>query len=82
MTELHFFTNIYIPKSDVAILKYTINPKASTIVVIKGLAITVGSKPNFLVNIGSVQPINLATTTIINIVRHTTPAIEYVIASL
>ena len=62
------------PNICVATWKYTSNPKASTIVVINGLAITVGSNPNFLVNNGSVHPMNLATTTIINIVKQITPA--------
>lgn len=35
------------PKISDATLKYTMSDKASTIVVIKGLAITAGSKPNF-----------------------------------
>ena len=64
----------YIPNKLVATWKYTSNPSASTIVVINGLAMTVGSNPSFLVNIGSVHPINLATTTIIKIVKQITIA--------
>ena len=58
-----------------AIWKYTNSDIASTIVVINGLAITAGSNPSFLANIGNVHPINLAIiTTIIN-VAHTINAI-------
>ena len=45
-------------------LKYINNEHASTIVVINGLAITAGSKPNFLANIGKEQPINFETITV------------------
>ena len=51
-------------------------------VVMNGLAITVGSNPSFLVKIGSVQPINLATTTIIKIVKQMTTATLVVTAEL
>ena len=43
-----------------AILKYIIKLPASTIVVIKGLAITAGSILNFSANIGKIEPITLA----------------------
>ena len=54
-----------------AILKYTSKLQASTIVVIKGLAITAGSKPIFLASIGSEQPITLAMIIVIINVRQT-----------
>ena len=47
---------------------------ASTIVVIKGLAITVGSKPIRLASIGSVHPTTFATITVATKVEHTTAA--------
>jgi hypothetical protein len=55
-----------------AILKYISKEQASTIVVIKGEAITAGSNPIFLASIGRVQPTNLATVIVINSVAHTT----------
>ncbi len=58
-----------------AILKYINNEQASTIVVINGEAITAGSNPSFLANIGSVQPTSFATVIVINKVAHTTKEI-------
>lgn len=46
-----------------AIWKYTIKERASTMVVIKGLAITAGSKPIRFARIGRVQPIIFARNT-------------------
>ena len=46
---------------------------------IKGLAITAGSKPIFFAASGSVQPTILAISTVIAIVRHTTSATASVI---
>ena len=43
---------------------------ASTIVVMKGLAITAGSKPIFFASSGSVQPTNFAQNTVTTRVRH------------
>ena len=62
------------PKNIVAILKKTINDKASTIVVMNGLAITAGSKPSFDARTGNTQPTNFATITVKNNVKHTTKA--------
>ena len=67
--------SFYIPSNLVAIVKYIINDIASTIVVIKGLAITAGSNPIFFANIGSVLPTILAHNTVIIRVKHTTSAI-------
>ena len=58
-----------------AILKYINNEQASTIVVINGEAITAGSNPSFLANIGRVQPTSFATVIVINKVPHTTKEI-------
>ena len=49
--------------------KYTSRLSASTIVVMKGLAMTAGSKPTFLAAIGSVQPTIFAMTTVSAIVK-------------
>ena len=57
------------PSNAFAILKYTRSESASTIVVMKGLAITAGSKPSFLAQSGSVQPITFATSTVTHIVK-------------
>ena len=51
-------------------------------VVIKGLAITAGSKPRRLANRGSVQPTNLARMTVTQSVRHTTPLTSRLMLSL
>lgn len=48
----------------------------STIVVINGLAIIVGSKPISFAIIGKSEPTNLATTTVQNKEKHTTNATE------
>ena len=66
--------SFYNPKILTATLKYTSNAKASTIVVINGLAITAGSNPNFLAPIGKIEPTNLAITTVIAKVIHTARA--------
>lgn len=66
--------NTYKPSKCVAIWKYTINDRASTMVVMKGLAITAGSKPIFFARIGNVQPIILAIRTVITNVEQTTKA--------
>ena len=56
--------------------------RASTIVVINGLAITAGSKPIFLASIGSVQPTNFASI-IVNIsVKQTVRATSTVTLSI
>src|SRR5574344_152707 len=65
----------YIPNNLDAIPKYTSRLKASTIVVINGLAITAGSNFSFLANKGNVEPITLANITVITKVKQTTPAI-------
>ena len=62
------------PSSTDAIVKYTTSDRASTIVVINGLAITAGSSLHFLASNGSVQPINLAITIAINNTKETTNA--------
>ena len=64
----------YICKIEVAKVKYINRDKASTIVVIKGLAITAGSNPIFLAIIGSEQPITFATQTVNIKVEQTTKA--------
>ena len=58
------------------------NDIASTNVVINGLAITAGSKPNFLASIGREQPIILATTTVNTRVIQTTNATLVVTPSI
>ena len=63
-------------------MKYTINDIASTIVVINGLAITAGSNPNFLANIGREQPTILAIDTVNTNVKHTTNATLVVTLSI
>lgn len=62
------------PKNAVAILKNTNNDRASTIVVINGLAITAGSNPNFEATTGKIQPTSFATMTVKNKVKQTTNA--------
>ena len=57
-----------------ATLKYINNEHVSTIVVISGLAIRAGSKPNLSAIIGSVPPINLAIITVKNRLMETTMA--------
>ena len=44
--------------------KYTSSDTASTIVVMRGLAMTAGSKPIFFATIGRMQPISLAEITV------------------
>ena len=55
-----------------AILKYVINEIASTIVVIKGLAITAGSSFIFFASKGNIQPIISAKITVQTSVKDTT----------
>ena len=62
---------IYSPKKALAIWKYTSKDKASTIVVIMGLAITAGSKCILSANIGRIAPIILASITVRNRAIHT-----------
>ena len=69
-------------KTAFAIPKQTIKERASTIVVIKGLAITAGSKPIFFAKSGSVQPTTLATITVSAIATDTTIATKKVISGL
>ena len=47
-------------------IQYIIKDKASTIVVINGLATTAGSRWNFLAIRGKIQPTNLAIITVQN----------------
>ena len=63
-----------------ATLKYINNEHVSTIVVISGLAIRAGSKPNLSAIIGSVPPINLAIITVKNRLMETTMATLILIA--
>ena len=72
---VHKLSVFYIPKSKVAILKYINKLQASTIVVIKGDAITAGSNPILFANIGSVAPINLAIIIVKHKVMHIVNAI-------
>ena len=51
-------------------------------VVMKGLAITAGSKPIFLASIGRLQPISFATSTVSAMVIQTTSATNVVTLSL
>ncbi len=60
-----------IPRIMIANLKYTSNDNASTMVVIKGLAMTAGSNPIFFAPKGNKQPTSMATTTDATKVRHT-----------
>ena len=60
----------------VAKLKYTKSATASTIVVIKGDAMTAGSSPILLDTIGSVEPIIFAKSTVTTSVPHTTNATD------
>ena len=48
--------------------------RASTIVVIKGLAITAGSNPTFLASMGRVHPTTFAMNMVTTKVKHTTEA--------
>jgi hypothetical protein len=66
----------------VAILKNTTRERASTIVVIKGLAITAGSKPTLLATKGKSVPTNFANTMAIKTVKETTKQIVIVTSAL
>ena len=52
-------------------LKKTTSESASTIVVMKGLAITAGSKPSFCASMGKEEPTSFARITVTQIVRET-----------
>ena len=56
----------------VANRKYTSRDKASTMVVMKGLAITAGSSFRIFATMGSTAPTVFASSTVTNIARHTT----------
>ena len=62
---------VYRPMIADATRKYTSKDSASTMVVIKGLAMTAGSKPRRFARTGSKQPIIMAITTAAINVRHT-----------
>ena len=59
-----------------AILKYISRDSASTVVVIKGLAMTAGSKPILLARMGIEHPTSFARTIVARSVRDTTSAIS------
>ena len=68
------YLTIYTCKISVAIAKYITSDKASTIVVINGLAITAGSNPSLFAKTGRLHPIILAIATAAIKVRQTTAA--------
>ena len=70
----------YTPSRVWAKRKYTSRDRASTMVEIKGLAITAGSRCTALARIGRLQPTILAHTTVTAKVRHTTASTIKVIS--
>ena len=66
---------IYIGSMACAMAKYAARARASTKVVIKGLAITAGSKPSRFAAMGSRHPIDFASATTKRSVSEMTAAI-------